>query len=65
MQYVLLIYGEENGWASRSEDELKALHAGYGKLSGELRAQGKLLAATSYSLSRPRPRCRSGKTRPS
>ena len=44
MQYVLLIYGEENGWASRSEDELKALHAGYGKLSGELRAQGKLLA---------------------
>jgi hypothetical protein len=45
MQYVLLIYGEENGWASRSEDELKALHAGYGKLSGELRAQGKLLAA--------------------
>jgi hypothetical protein len=45
VQYVLLIYGEENGWASRSEDDLKALYAGYGKLSGELRAQGKLLAA--------------------
>ena len=54
MQYVLLIYGEENGWASRSEDELKALYAEYGKLSGELRAQGKLLAGGRATAGRDR-----------
>jgi hypothetical protein len=44
MQYMLLIYGEENLWTSRTEEDLQALYAGYGKLTGELRAQGKLLA---------------------
>jgi hypothetical protein len=44
MQYMLLIYGDESRWESRSEPEVQALMAGHGKLSGELRAQGKLLA---------------------
>jgi hypothetical protein len=44
MQYMLLIYGDEGVWEARSEDEVATLMAGYGALSGELRAQGKLLA---------------------
>jgi hypothetical protein len=44
MQYMLLIYGDEALWESRSEPEVQALMAGYGKLSGELREKGKLLA---------------------
>jgi hypothetical protein len=44
MQYMLLIYGEEALWEGRSEEEVKELMTGYGKLNGELRAQGKLLA---------------------
>jgi hypothetical protein len=44
MQYMLLIYGEESLWQGRSEDEVKELTAGYGRLSGELRGEGKLLA---------------------
>jgi hypothetical protein len=45
MQYMLLIYGEESLWESRSDDEVKTLMAGYGSLNGELRAQGKLVAS--------------------
>jgi hypothetical protein len=44
MQYILLIYGEESLWEARSEDEVKALMAEYGKFGGELRTLGKLVA---------------------
>jgi hypothetical protein len=44
MQYILLIYGEERVWEARSDEDVKELMAGYGKLGGELRAQGKLVA---------------------
>ena len=37
MQYMLLIYGEEDSWASLSQDELQAVYAEYGRLSQELR----------------------------
>jgi hypothetical protein len=44
MQYMLLIYGEEGSWESYSEDERNAVYAEYGKLNGDLRMQGKLIA---------------------
>jgi hypothetical protein len=44
MQYILLIYGEESVWEGRSEKELEELMAGYGRVSAELRDQGKLVA---------------------
>jgi hypothetical protein len=37
MQYMLLIYGKEERWASLSEDEAQAVYAEYGRLSQELR----------------------------
>ena len=44
MQYILLIYGEESLWETRSEEAVQELMAGYGTLTRELREQGKLLA---------------------
>jgi hypothetical protein len=44
MQYLLLIYGDEARWDSLSEEERSALSHEYGKLSSDLREQGKLLA---------------------
>jgi hypothetical protein len=44
MQYMLLIYGEEGSWESYSEDERQSIYAEYGKLNGDLRMQGKLIA---------------------
>jgi hypothetical protein len=44
MQYMLLIYGEEGTWESTSDGERKAMNREYGQLSGDLRAQGKLVA---------------------
>jgi hypothetical protein len=41
---MLLIYGDESLWESRSDADVQALMAGYGKLSGELRTQGKLIS---------------------
>jgi hypothetical protein len=45
MQYVLLIYGDENDWRTIGEDEWKAIDAEYGAFSDDLRAQGKLIDA--------------------
>jgi len=42
MQYILLIYGEEAIWEADPDVEQKM--ADYGKLAGELREQGKLVA---------------------
>jgi hypothetical protein len=44
VQYMLLIYGEEGTWESASDDERQAMYREYGQLSGDLRAQGKLVA---------------------
>jgi hypothetical protein len=37
MQYLLLIYGDEQRWSSLSEEELQGMYAEYGRLSQELR----------------------------
>ena len=37
MQYMLLIYGDEQIWESLSDDELQSVYAEYGRLSQELR----------------------------
>jgi hypothetical protein len=42
MQYMLLIYGDEAVWEADPDAGQKL--ADYGKLTGDLRAQGKLLA---------------------
>ena len=44
MQYMLLIYADEADWETYSEEERRAIYAEYGKLNGELRAQGKLIS---------------------
>jgi hypothetical protein len=45
MQYLLLIYGDEDHWRSISEEEWKAIEAEYGAFTDDLRAQGKLVNA--------------------
>ena len=45
MQYLLLIYGAEGAWESRSEDERQAMYQEYSALSNDLREQGKLISA--------------------
>jgi hypothetical protein len=44
MQYMLLIYSDEGSRESASDDERQAMNREYGQLSGDLRAQGKLVA---------------------
>jgi hypothetical protein len=44
MQYVLLIYGDEERWDSLSTEAQSAMYREYGALNSELRGQGKLLA---------------------
>jgi hypothetical protein len=44
MQYLLLIYGDEARWDALSDDDRSAMYQGYGKLTSDLREQGKLLA---------------------
>ena len=45
MQYMLLIYGSEEQWASLPEDEEKAIYEEYFAFTDDLRAQGKLVSA--------------------
>ena len=45
MEYMLLIYGSERAWQSVSEEDLNALYAEYGKLTDDLREQGKLISS--------------------
>jgi hypothetical protein len=40
MQYMLLIYGDEESWSALSEEELQAVYAEYGRLSQDLRERG-------------------------
>ena len=45
MQYMLLIYSTEDAWDELGEDERQKLYGEYGKLSEDLRAQGKHVSA--------------------
>jgi hypothetical protein len=45
VQYLLLIYGAEGEWDSRSEGEREAIYQEFSALSNDLREQGKLVSA--------------------
>ena len=45
MQYMLLIYNDEQQWESIPEDERKAFYTEYGQFTNDLREQGKLVSA--------------------
>jgi hypothetical protein len=44
MQYMLLIYGDENGWESLGEEERGQMMQAYGSFTQELRDRGALVA---------------------
>ena len=44
MQYMLLIYGDQNGWETLSEAERGEMMLAYGSFSQELRDSGSLVA---------------------
>ncbi len=44
MQYLLLIYSEENGRAEMPEEALQAMYAEYGALTESLRSSGQLVS---------------------
>jgi hypothetical protein len=44
MQYVLLIYGDQNGWQSMSEDDRGQIFEAYGAFTEELQASGAMKA---------------------
>jgi hypothetical protein len=44
MQYMLLIYGDQNGWETLSEAERGEMMQAYGSFSQELRDSGSLVA---------------------
>jgi hypothetical protein len=43
MQYALLIYGDESAWETLPDADRNALYQEYGRLSADLREQGKFL----------------------
>ena len=45
MQYMLLIYAEESGWESMSEDDRASAKEGYRTFTEELQAAGAMVAA--------------------
>jgi hypothetical protein len=45
VEYMLLIYGEEDRWDDASDDERNAMYAEYFKLSDDLRAKNALLSS--------------------
>ena len=45
MQYMLLIYSQEDGWEALSDEERNALYREYSQLSDDLRDKGALLGA--------------------
>ncbi|MBA2318431.1 MAG: YciI family protein [Euzebyales bacterium] len=40
MQYMLLLYGDESGWAAMNEEETAAVFAEYGKLDEFFKSRG-------------------------
>ena len=45
MQYLLLIYGQEDVWSSYGDGERAAMYEEYGALTRELAVQGKLISS--------------------
>jgi hypothetical protein len=45
MQYMLLIYDDEQVWANMSDGERKGVYAEYGAFTNDLREHGTLLSA--------------------
>jgi hypothetical protein len=45
MQYMLLIYGDEESWTSLPANEMQAMYSEYFALARDLRSQGKLVAS--------------------
>lgn len=43
MQYLLMIHGDEQGWAALSEDEQNGLREQYGRFAERTRESGKLV----------------------
>jgi hypothetical protein len=43
VQYMLLIYGPQDEWDARTDDEVRTLMSGYARLGDDLRWAGKLL----------------------
>jgi hypothetical protein len=64
MQYMLLIYGEEDGWEERTEDERNAIYEEYYALSRDLHAQRKLIGSNELqsTASATSVRVRNGET---
>jgi hypothetical protein len=44
MQYMLLIYGDQNGWESRGEEERGQIFQAYGAFTQELQGSGAMVA---------------------
>jgi len=44
MQYMLMIHGDEQGWAALSEDEQNAVREEYGRFAQSARESGKLVS---------------------
>jgi hypothetical protein len=44
MQYMLLIYGDQNGWETLSEEERGQMMQAYGSFTEELRDSGSMVA---------------------
>ena len=47
MQYLLLIYGDQNGWESMSEDERGQIFQAYGSYTEELEKSGAMVAGNA------------------
>ncbi|HUJ57627.1 MAG TPA: YciI family protein [Kofleriaceae bacterium] len=45
MQYLLLIYDEENKWAELPQDQVQALMGEYNRFTAELKASGHMVGA--------------------
>jgi hypothetical protein len=43
MKYMLLIYGDESGWANMAQDDLNKMYAAYGAFSEELAKSGAMI----------------------
>jgi hypothetical protein len=47
MQYLLLIYGDQNGWESMSEEERGQVFQAYGSFTQELEQSGAMVAGNA------------------
>jgi hypothetical protein len=52
VQYIALIYGDEESWAGLPEDEMKAVYARYGAFGDAAEAAGVLAGGNELALTR-------------